>query len=80
MACLSMPKFKPDQFIVEKEKVTRYLLNTDHPDGGSKAKFFIGYGFDPTKWYIFADAIREHASNNPIVLTEDTSFGTKYIS
>lgn len=28
------------------EKISKYLLNPDHPEGGSKAKFFLARGFD----------------------------------
>lgn len=31
---------------VPQAKVTAYLLNPDHPEGWSKAKFFLARGFD----------------------------------
>ena len=33
------------QFEIRQSKVDGYLLAIDHPDGGSKAKFFLGRGF-----------------------------------
>ncbi|WP_350126462.1 DUF6883 domain-containing protein [Imperialibacter sp.] len=66
--------------IVEKEKITRYLLNTDHPDGGSKAYFFIKNGFHASYWRVFEEALLTHfvqsqSSNSK----ETTPFGMKYI-
>ncbi|MER2267834.1 DUF6883 domain-containing protein [Methylobacterium oxalidis] len=43
-------------------KITAYLLNPDHPRGGSKAKFFLGLGFTAARVGEFADAIFAHAS------------------
>ncbi|WP_430395089.1 DUF6883 domain-containing protein [Enterovirga aerilata] len=30
-------------------KITHYLLDINHPQGGSKAKFLISRGFSPSK-------------------------------
>ncbi|WP_342164544.1 DUF6883 domain-containing protein [Methylobacterium sp. SD21] len=38
-------------------KIVDYLLNVDHPKGGSKARFFLSFGFDPGEPTIFARAI-----------------------
>ncbi len=32
--------------IVPERKITHYLLNPDHPEGGSKARFFLSVGYD----------------------------------
>tara|TARA_R110002012_G_scaffold240838_2_gene415070 strand:- start:1007 stop:1324 length:318 start_codon:yes stop_codon:yes gene_type:complete len=66
--------------IVEKDKITKYLLNTDHPDGGSKAYFFIKNGFHASHWKVLEEALLTHfeqfqSSNSQ----EITPFGMKYI-
>ncbi len=74
-----MKQFTADQLLIEEQKVRQYLLNTDHPDGGSKARFFIRHGFDPSGWRTFARAIRNHAMLFPVKSEQKTPFGTKYV-
>ena len=40
--------------IVEREKITEYLLNSAHRYGASKARFFTAFGFDPAVWETLA--------------------------
>ena len=61
------------------DKVTNYLLNRNHPEGGSKASFFESLGFSYANISVFIEALkdiprREHVSN-----TIQNQFGTKYI-
>ena len=65
--------------IVDKSKICDYLLNTSHPDGGPKARFFIGLGFRPEEWLTFASALQKLAIENEITKTEKTAFGNKYL-
>lgn len=44
--------------IVDREKITDYLLNPAHPDNGGKAKFFLGLAFTAEQWQAFAEALR----------------------
>src|SRR5438128_2782287 len=39
--------------IVDREKITEYLLNAAHPDNGGKAAFFAGFGFTHRDWKTF---------------------------
>ena len=57
-------------------KIERYLLDSDHPDGGSKARFFIQSGFDSDT---LSTALVMHAVENDVIETETTLFGTKYV-
>ena len=59
-------------------KITRYLLNPAHPAGGSKASFFIRFGFTVTHWRQLADALLRHARANEAVQTQQTRHGTRY--
>ena len=63
---------------VPEPKVTRYLLNPAHPAGGSKAVFFLRFGFTVAEWSRFADALLRHARENEVVETGETRHGTRY--
>ena len=64
--------------VVEQEKVTGYLLNPDHRFGASKARFFLGFGFQLDKWQELVDALREHGRAYAVAKTKDTPFGPRY--
>jgi hypothetical protein len=45
-----------ERAIVEREKITEYLLNPTHRYGASKARFFADFGFHLDNRMILADA------------------------
>jgi hypothetical protein len=65
--------------IIEREKITDYLLATGHPAGRAKAAFFQRFGFAVTTWQVLRGALVEHARSAPVVSSADTPFGRKYI-
>ncbi len=65
--------------IVDKEKITDYLLNPAHPDNGGKARFFLGLGFTADEWRIFADALQRLAHSFPVTEHVESPHGVKYI-
>jgi hypothetical protein len=65
--------------IVDREKITEYLLNPAHPDNGGKAKFFLGLGFTAEQWQVFAEALRTLADSFPIIELMESPHGIKYI-
>jgi hypothetical protein len=65
--------------MVEEKKIVTYLLNLEHEDGKSKAKFFLERGFTPEQWELFADSLREHAANNEIAKIIPGPFGQKFV-
>jgi len=69
---------QPDRLIVEESKVTDYLLNLDHPEGTSKAKFFLNRGFTPLLWQEMASALRWHGRLQSVTETSTTRFGRKF--
>lgn len=69
---------QPADLIVEQAKVTEYLLNTSHPEGGSKAKFFLQRGFTTPAWTEMAGALRQHGRTQPVTETSVTRFGGKF--
>ena len=68
-----------DKATVPEQKITRYLLNPAHPAGGSKASFFLRFGFNVAEWRRLADALLRHARENEVVETEQTPHGTRYV-
>ena len=60
-------------------KVTRYLLNLAHPEGGAKARFFLGFGFTLSGWQTLVAALLAHPLHNQIFTAQNTGFGMKYV-
>ena len=64
---------------VPEEKITRYLLNPAHPAGGSKAAFFLRFGFTVADWQRLSEALLKHARENELVVAgEQTRHGMRY--
>ena len=63
---------------VDRDKVCRYLLKTDHRYGAAKARFFSQFGFSADAWEDMARALREHGRCHPVVSMAATGFGTRY--
>jgi hypothetical protein len=55
----------PSLWQVAEDKLIKYLLDIDHPVGGSKAKFFLGFGFSPAEPEALASALAAHPWLNP---------------
>lgn len=64
--------------IVEREKITEYLLNPTHRYGASKARFFEAFGFRAEEWGTFAEALRELSRNHDVMKIQETGFGPRY--
>ena len=67
-----------DHLLVDREKVTQYLLSPTHPDGSAKANFFSRFGFRLEEWQGFAEALRKQGASYPVVKTVESSYGTRY--
>ena len=65
--------------IIPPKKLTHYLLCLTHPTGGSKARFFLGQGFSLQQWQVLQRGLHEIGKNNPIVKTEQSPFGIRYV-
>ncbi|TXN21809.1 DUF6883 domain-containing protein [Methylobacterium sp. WL9] len=48
-------------WVVEHAKITRYLLDLSHKEGGSKAKYLLALGFTPDDPETLASALVRHA-------------------
>jgi uncharacterized protein DUF6883 len=64
---------------VDREKITDYLLNREHPDNGGKADFFIALGFHTDDWRIFAVALHSLAQQSSVSQSLESVHGKKYI-
>jgi hypothetical protein len=64
---------------IPERKITLYLLNPAHPAGGSKASFFLKFGFTASNWTVLAEALLLHARHNEVVETQETQYGRRYV-
>src|SRR5437870_7918804 len=64
--------------LVEREKITEYLLNPEHRYGASKAQFFAEFGFELRAWEVLADALREHGQHYEVSTIRETLWGPRY--
>lgn len=74
---MKLPNY--EQAIVPQKKITQYLLSLTHPDGKSKAKFFLRFGFTKDAWETMAIAFINHASNHELAKIEESPFGIRYV-
>lgn len=65
--------------VVDREKITEYLLNPIHPDNGGKAEFFTRFGFSRDNWETMARALETLATNENITGTIESPHGRKYV-
>jgi len=65
--------------VVEREKITEYLLDPEHPDNGGKAAFFAALEFSRSDWETFANALRRAALMADVTDSMETVHGKKYI-
>lgn len=63
---------------VPEEKITAYLLEPAHPEGGDKAAFLISFGFRVTAPEELRDALLRHAREGTVAATRATPFGPQY--
>lgn len=66
------------QSYIDKAKITDYLLALSHPDGRSKAMYFLRFGFTADHWQEFADALLSIARTNPVIAVVRSAHGVRY--
>jgi hypothetical protein len=67
-----------EQAIIKTEKLTKYLLNFDHPKGKSKAKLFQILGFELSNADELATQLLDIIFENDYNETEETEHGVSY--
>jgi len=65
--------------IVEKTKLTDYLLSPSHPAGRSKAVFLSRFGFDASNWEALQKSLLRHVAVAENATALETQFGIKYM-
>ena len=50
--------------VVERKKLTEYLLNSAHPHGARKAAFFRSLGYSTRSWRRLSNDLKQHARTN----------------
>ena len=63
---------------VDRAKITDYLLSPSHPDGRSKAAFFMRFGFKVQDWEVLAEALRAVAARHPATAVVESAHGARY--
>lgn len=74
---MNLPRI--ESAIVPRNKIENYLLDSGHPIGGGKAKFFVHFGFQRERWELLAEAFRRHALENPVAKTLQDADGITYV-
>jgi len=64
---------------ISNNKIDKYLLNPNHPDGQAKADFYIANGIDIKNTAHFENLLKQQATENDIIQKIATPYGTKYI-
>ncbi len=67
------------QAYVPEEKLIGYLLNPAHPVGGSKAQFFLRFGFSAKNADALAEGLLRVARSEAVQEEKPTPYGTKYV-
>lgn len=68
-----------ENLLIEQGKIDDYLLNINHVDGWSKAKFFLGRGFSLGAPQDLANALAQHAIANWPGQVAANTYVTKHI-
>jgi len=68
-----------EQAVIPRNKVENYLLNLEHSDGGSKARFFLQFEFRREEWAVLADSLRQHARDNDVTRSDTDADGVTYV-
>jgi len=68
-----------DRAEISEAKVLGYLLNPAHPDGASKAAFFMAMGYRRAEWRVLRQALAMIACTGQIRAIAPSEHGVKYI-
>ena len=67
-----------EQAVVDREKITDYLLSLTSPDGWSKARFFTRRGFTVGQWEVFAKALKAQGAAYEVAEIRETDQDIRY--
>lgn len=61
--------------IIDERKISDYLLNESHNEGGPKARFVVRFGFSTDAPDVLIAALRTHAASTDVARSEAVSYG-----
>ena len=64
--------------LLDDAKITNYLLDSAHPNGAPKEKFFTSFGFSKANWLNLKNALLNHPLIHPVSSQSTTTHGKKY--
>ena len=64
--------------IIDRRKITNYLLCETHEEGGPKARFFISFGWSSDQPEALISALRQHATDHEVDRSYPDLFGQKF--
>ncbi len=67
-----------ERAIISSEKLTKYLLSTEHRRGGSKARLLKHFGYSEENWKELANDIRTYHLETEIDRVRHTPYGSRY--
>ena len=67
-----------ERAVIDRSKVSDYLLSESHPIGRFKTPFFTALGYSAETWEALAGDLRNHAMEGEASATEANAYGQKY--
>ena len=64
--------------VIAPAKIVRYLLDIDHPHGGTKARLLVSLGYSAANWQQLESDLRSMHLTEDVVVTSQTSWGVRY--
>jgi hypothetical protein len=64
--------------IIDQAKIVDYLLDVDHPHGGSKAKLLLSLGYSAGSWSRLESDLRAAHLDEEVIDTGHTLWGQRY--
>ena len=71
-------KLSPKTAIISRNKLIDYILNPDHYEGGSKARFLKEIGYDQSNWQLLAKDLREQHLLFKAIPGKSSPYGEKF--
>lgn len=68
-----------DKAVIPKDKLLKYLLSEIHPQGRSKARFFLSVGFSQLNIRALSKALKKIAKESEVNSKVSSPHGEKYV-
>jgi hypothetical protein len=67
-----------DRAIIDSDKLVRYLLDVDHPQGGPKARLLVSLGYATAKWRQLEHDVRRWHLTEDYLAANQSRWGIRY--